>query len=95
MKQTIVKPFSEIILYKTETEMLRKLESYCIFWYENDRLTFRDIKKYLERDKPVYKFNKSKAKKILQKNFLKAKCWSNHCYLEEDFELFTEMYLKE
>lgn len=82
-----------MIYYKTETEMLRKLELYCIFWYENDRLNFRDIKKYLEKDKPIYKFNKSKAKKVLQKSFLKAKCWSNHCYLEEDFDSFVDEYL--
>lgn len=81
-----------MIQYLTENEMLWMLRSYCAFWDLRERVSY-NIRKVEHEWKTIHKYNEAKWKRILQNKYLKAKCGSNHCYLEEDFEMFLSDYL--
>lgn len=81
-----------MIQYLTENEMLWMLRDYCASWDLENKWYHNTIK--IEREwKAIHKYNESKWKRVLQSKYLKAKCGSNHCYLEEDFEMFLSDYL--
>lgn len=72
--------------------MLWMLRWACADWNYKDRTEY-NIRRIEREKKVLHKYNESKWKRILQSKYLKAKCWTNHCYLEEDFKMFLSDYL--
>ena len=76
----------EIDTYLTETEVLHLLEYYCKVW------KFQEWK-YEKIEKPVYQFIKSKAKKLIENDFIKIKVWSNYWFEESELRIMFSKYL--